>query len=544
MNKYIKITNKAESVNRLSLEKLGLSTKRNDPATIGQFGSGIKYAPIAALRKGLEFVFTGSDANGKYELRYSVVEEDGIKCVVYDYGTYQKPSSFTVDAGILSWEDSFQIYREAVSNAKDSGEWTREIVDAVVNNDGEFSVFITASPEMMEIYNNHDIYFCENRKVLMSSPRNHVRFLEKLDNVPKIYCKTVLVYEDEDSEGVINLFDYELNEVELNEDRALKDINNAKYKILSQFSNLYDTDLVKKILTRILSFNEQYWEFSFLSDSSYSFMYASETWKECFYEMYGDNAVLLSPEQTISSATVAFLKSINKKPVGCSYFSVYNYLTQSCRISSLKDVAGEELEYDIDTDIEKYPALTKALKIAQQYEPSLMTMEKPIGVIDSNDQIILGLTINMNKPIEQRQILIDVRHAQDASIHELVGTIIHEYDHYSTGITDSMEREFRNLADRRIGKMMASSYKETLVSSHNGLIKIKAMDLVEIQSIDYVIEYFKPFACHFMRIGKQHFTVDIAGKQVNKSGVAMPTQDGSEFVIEIGADCEVKRLEI
>lgn len=544
MNKYIRIVNKAESVSRLSLEKLGLSTKRNDPTTIGQFGSGIKYAPIAALRMGLEFIFTGSDANGKYELRYSVVEEDGIKCVVYDYGTYQKPSSFTVDAGILSWEDAFQIYREAVSNAKDSGEWTREIVDTISNNDGEFAIYITASPEMMEVYNNHDVYFCENRKVIYSSNRGHVRLLERIDNVPKIYCKSVLVYEDEDANGVINLFDYELNQVELNEDRALKDINSAKYAILSQFSNMYDTDLIKKILAKIISFDEQYWEFSFLPDSTYGYMYASEAWRESFYEMHGDNAVLLSPEQTISSATIAFLKSINKKPVGCSYFSVYNYLTQSCRINSLKDIAGEELEYDIDTNIEKYPVLTKALRIAQKYEPSLMTMEKPIGVIDSKDEVILGLTINMNKPIEQRQILIDIRHAQEGNIYDLVGTIIHEYDHYSTGITDSMEREFRNLADRRIGKMMVSSHKETLVTSHNGLIKIKAMDLVEIQSIDYVIEYFKPFACHFMRIGKQHFTVDIAGKQVNKSGVAMPTEDGSEFVIEIGADCEVKRLEI
>ena len=36
--KYLKITNTAENVSRIALEKLGLSTKRNDPNTIGQFG--------------------------------------------------------------------------------------------------------------------------------------------------------------------------------------------------------------------------------------------------------------------------------------------------------------------------------------------------------------------------------------------------------------------------------------------------------------------------------------------------------------------------
>ena len=75
---YIKITNYADSVNRLSLEKLGLSTKRDNPETIGQFGSGIKYAPIAALRMGLEWVFTGNDSEGKYILKYKSIDENGI----------------------------------------------------------------------------------------------------------------------------------------------------------------------------------------------------------------------------------------------------------------------------------------------------------------------------------------------------------------------------------------------------------------------------------------------------------------------------------
>jgi hypothetical protein len=39
--KYIKVTNKTDEVNRLKLEKLGFSTKRDNDETIGQFGSGI-----------------------------------------------------------------------------------------------------------------------------------------------------------------------------------------------------------------------------------------------------------------------------------------------------------------------------------------------------------------------------------------------------------------------------------------------------------------------------------------------------------------------
>jgi hypothetical protein len=76
MSKYIKISNQSENVSRIALEKLGLSTKRNDPDTIGQFGSGIKFAPIAAIRKGMEFVFSGNDDKGSYNLSYIIKDDE------------------------------------------------------------------------------------------------------------------------------------------------------------------------------------------------------------------------------------------------------------------------------------------------------------------------------------------------------------------------------------------------------------------------------------------------------------------------------------
>jgi hypothetical protein len=84
--KYIKITNNVNEVSRLGLEKLGLSTKRNNNETIGQFGSGIKFAPIAAVRKGIDWAFAGADSKGKYVLKYVVKEDEGIPCIFYSYG--------------------------------------------------------------------------------------------------------------------------------------------------------------------------------------------------------------------------------------------------------------------------------------------------------------------------------------------------------------------------------------------------------------------------------------------------------------------------
>ena len=92
---YIKITNQADEVSRLKLEKLGFSTKRNDETTIGQFGSGIKFAPISAIRKGIDFIFAGNDSKGAYTLQYIIQEDEGIDSVFYKYDDYIKPSSFT-----------------------------------------------------------------------------------------------------------------------------------------------------------------------------------------------------------------------------------------------------------------------------------------------------------------------------------------------------------------------------------------------------------------------------------------------------------------
>ena len=121
--KYIRIRNVSGQgemlVPRIALEKLGLSTKREDMDTIGRFGSGIKFAPIAALRNGWEWVFVGHDKNGPYQMKYIVQEEDGVDCIWYDYGDQKKPSSFTTGAGELSWTDAFQIIREPIANAMD-----------------------------------------------------------------------------------------------------------------------------------------------------------------------------------------------------------------------------------------------------------------------------------------------------------------------------------------------------------------------------------------------------------------------------------------
>lgn len=538
--KYIRIANIADSVNRLHLEKLGLSTKRNDPNTIGQFGSGIKYAPISALRMGLDFVFVGSDDKGKYELRYSSQVEDGIDCIVYNYGTYFKSSSFTVDAGTLSWDTEWQIYREVIANAKDNGDWYREIVDEIKHIDGEFAVYITASNGMMKIYDDHDKYFSENREVIYACDYTGVSFLKKYDSAERIYHKTVLV-NCENIDKLESLFDYEIDRLDLNEERTPKHLSSERIKIIKAIAGCKDKQLVKDVLLEKMIKGNLY-EHNTVSELHWSYTNPSVFWEKCFYEVYGDNAVLVSPEQSLIQTFMILVKAGGKKPVVCATNSAFLFLTSACGLNKAEDVIGEEYSYDIDEDVSKYPKLLEAMRIVSFFEPGIDTMKKPLATFSPKDELsLLGVTINMTDP-STKQILISSDLAQNGTVKELISTIIHEYDHYSSGLSDSMYREFRNLADKRLGRLMHQIYKETPLSIHNGLIKIKTIDLPMFGTLDYVIEYLPSFGWHLVRIGKLIFKLEIPDTKIQESGVCKVDESGENFIIHIGVNGSITRV--
>jgi len=252
MTKYIRIRNTSDNqmiVPRIALEKLGLSTKRDSAETIGRFGSGIKYAPIAALRKNWEWWFVGQDNNGPYYMQYVVRDEDGIDCVWYDYGTELKPSSFTLGAGELSWTDPFQIIREPIANAMDGvkefgGEWSIDFVDEIGNADEyTFDVYITSSPELVDIIHNIDLYFSSNRKALFKV--GGTSLLSKETSDLRVFSQNVLIAH---KENMPSIFDYEFDIVDLNEERTLKSEWDMCWKIGRVISSLSDDDLIYNVI--------------------------------------------------------------------------------------------------------------------------------------------------------------------------------------------------------------------------------------------------------------------------------------------------------
>ena len=533
MQKYIKIANESGFVSRIALEKLGLSTKRNDPDTIGQFGSGIKYAPIAALRMGLNWVFTGEDEKGPYILKYGVENEDGVDCIFYDYGDYEKSSSFTVDAGVLSWENPFQIYREAIANAMDEaytsdGDWYRSIVEEkdVVHNKGEFAVYITASPLMMAIYNDHDKYFLENRESVYEKKSSYasVKFYKPYNKQMHVYSKQVMVYENEDHQS---MFDYEIQNLKLNEMRTVSDEFSMQFKIAESVCECNDINIAKDMI-KMSNSDKAYFEF----ELSTSFHDINSTWLDAWLDLYDENCIMITLEQSLNQAYVSFIKEkgFSFQIMSSSFFFA---ILKKAKVKTIDDIAGEAINFEIDNDINRYPKLIKAIEIAARYEPGLLQLEKPIACfVPKQTEHYLGVVINPNT--KDKQILIDKNHASNGELNELVATIIHEYDHYETGNTDGdiAGRKFRDLADRRIGKLMCDYYKPDLIQVGVNGIYIPLESIPELGGVGYNIAWCQPLNCYVMSLGKKAYK--ISGDRVDAGvGSAIAIDNGTRFFIEI-----------
>lgn len=484
--KMLKVTNYVENVSRLSLEKLGLSTKRDNAETIGQFGSGIKFAPIAALRQGKRFVFAGNDSKGGYALEYVSREEDGIDCVFYNYGDYEKSSSFTVNAGSLSWENSFQIYREIVANAIDEAklsgnDWDIKLVDVddIVPIPGEFSVYISATDDIMEIHDNFDNYFSVNRESCYEG--NGFKLYESIDDDFRVYSKGVLVFKGSDHFGendkFSGLFDYEFDYIKLNEERTVASILTLQSQIAGALCSVNNVYLVKDTIQRLL-FNDigiigdRFYEMELIPDYNYTWAgdEDNEAYKDAFEFLYPNNVIVHSEDYSVNLNAAVQTRGYETTVVRNK--SLYTLLAKR-GVKTVSEIIGEDFIHEYDMDISEYKDLNLALKmIYDVFGDSIQDIKNRIGVFAPEDRNILGITVRITEDSE-RIILISMDHALSGNIQGIIGTIMHEYDHliHHVGDGDYEGRAFRSLADIKIGWLVYNSWWSTQIGVTPAMIE-------------------------------------------------------------------------
>jgi hypothetical protein len=389
----------------------------------------------------------------------------------------------------------------------------------------------------MEIYNDHDKYFLENRKALYTNEPNYnkISFYKPFDKNTHVYHKQVMVYENEE---YTSMFDYEVQNIKLNEMRTVSDEWTMNYRIAQAICECNDISIVKMII-QLSNSTKNYVEFEFTG----SMHDVDNAWHEAWTELYGEKCIMLTPDQSINQAYVSFIKEkgLDFKMISSSFFF---WVLKKAGVQTIDSIAGEAINYDIDHDISNYPKLIKAIEIAARFEPGLLQLEKPIACfIPKQKDHYLGVVINPDT--DDKQILIDRNHALNGELNEIVATVVHEYDHYETGYSDGdvIGRKFRDLADRRIGKLMTEFYKPLLVELVDEKVILDVKNIAEIGGINYSIVSVNEINSKFMTIGNCVFKVVIDGNNYQENGCAEVSASGKVFTIALPGIISIDRLD-
>lgn len=344
---------------------LGASTKR-DSDLIGKFGTGNNHAVLACLRKGIAPTVFAGMTRMNFGTRPQVID-DGLKAVEHQRvfvkfgGTSTKTEDlgYTGQLGTDDWADDVALaLREFVSNALDrvmeegDAEFTslhageadfvakfREnrrnlyklVVIRVVDENqvrakaGRTRVFVPLTAEVLEFYNNLGkwfLHFSEPdlvwKAILPKTGRNLTG-----RRAAVIYRRGVRVREFESSD-VASLFDYNLNDLKIDESRKVDDWN-----VLRAAANaLRDADAADlTLLLRALGSGAECWERTFDSYglSSWAYGETKQARREAWSLALGavaENAVLTT------SQTADYVKRKGYTPVIVPE-SYLNFATQT-----------------------------------------------------------------------------------------------------------------------------------------------------------------------------------------------------------------------
>ena len=204
MIKYLKITNKGEIDWRL-ISLLGGTTKRDNDALIGRYGSGLKYTLAYLLRENLDFKIY----SGKKLLKIKT-ESETIRDQIFDIICIDgHRTSITTKMGpdFKAWH----CIREILANSIDEGDSKHCITTKCGGVEGETSFYVQVGPQIQEVLDNWDKYFIENRIPLFQD--SQCRIYPGSGNL-KIYKNGILIQEVEESKS---LFHYDYLHASINE---------------------------------------------------------------------------------------------------------------------------------------------------------------------------------------------------------------------------------------------------------------------------------------------------------------------------------------
>lgn len=242
--KYLLIQNQGQ-IDPFDLNYMGASDKRNDNSKIGFFGSGNKYALATLLKNKIPFrIFSGLD---EIEVKTKTIKRPGkemeFQNFYFEYKGQVIDTSHTVEMG-PQWQPWFAV-REVYCNAIDEGGvQVVPMVSDITPMEGVTRFYIGVTEPIEPVISNWDKYFSNDRIDLFQELPG-LKIFYRRDKGLRIYRKGILVHEEE---AATSLFDYDLEDVSINESRVLEHVYNARWVIERTIGQHGNKELLQRIL--------------------------------------------------------------------------------------------------------------------------------------------------------------------------------------------------------------------------------------------------------------------------------------------------------
>lgn len=229
---YLKISNNGMLEPRL-IPLMGGTTKTGKEDTIGEFGTGLKYAIAWLIRNGIDFKIVVDGRLVDTHTMKETFNDTEFEILWID----RERTSITSKLG-KDWT-AWMILREIWCNAMDEGGAVKEEIEMSFKDwsqdwpkDGKTHIFLQLAGDLMFAYDNWNSYFSTNRQVI---DENEFGKVYMSGEYLRIYKQGVLIHEQKDRKSV---FDYDLPNAQINELREYQFYNFSKdgFNVLSHLN--------------------------------------------------------------------------------------------------------------------------------------------------------------------------------------------------------------------------------------------------------------------------------------------------------------------
>jgi hypothetical protein len=411
--KYLKITNKGELDIRL-FSLMGGTTKDNDSAKIGQWGSGLKYALTFMLREKIDFKIFVNKKQVIIETKPEEIRGETFE-VVYVNG---EKTSLTTKMGGKAWKE-WQCVREIYSNALDEGNAIKEITTTIQGENETTTFFIELTPKMLEIYNNWGDYFIENKQPIYENDR--FKLYPTGGNL-RLYKQGVFI----GGQDYPALFCYDFKHAAINELREYQGhFNNDLSKMIYQID---DVNVIKYIIDNI---TEEHYEgkqidYKYWRDNSWD--KPNKAWTEAF----GNAKIITQEIKTKCEGKKANIDLSHTVVLPAKLYEGLNHHIEGISALRLADKVNEFYEiYDADLELKLKQVLAMLEHADYWMHPEVKYVFGEFGT---------GTTV-ARVNLDTKEIMLSQK-LKDQSLFDFCATLIEENEHLRTGMSDE-SREFQ-----------------------------------------------------------------------------------------------------